>query len=231
MKMKRFSQALMAAIVLFLVSPSFAYSETIDLTPDQMSPVNFNPAIILQTANKLIALGNQDAYASLLLYAEKPIDPKSLEDRIDREFNVAWLCLLVYEPKPNSALRMPSFGGPDFPLIDNYKLYKGMESPDWPYFPLAVTRDVPFLLVRSYMVGGELMPVSNYLKDCQTNGVLRTKPYPIPNHAEAEAALNELVSSAPWKALDWHEPKDPNYLHANETREVKFLWLQLERVK
>ena len=44
--------------------PNMAWAATIDLKQDQLSPETFNPATIVKTANRLIALGNADAYAA-----------------------------------------------------------------------------------------------------------------------------------------------------------------------
>lgn len=223
-----------AAIAMICMLEFFLFSAraaTIDLKQDQLSPETFNPATIVKTANQLIALGKADAYASLLAYAKSPRERGNWQDFIYRDYYVAWLCLLVYDPQPGSQMKMPSFGGPQFPLIDNYSLFKGREGPDWPRFPLAVVHNVPFLLVRGYILGGEALPGSFYLKEDQEHAVFRAIPYPVPTHADASAALAALLASPAWKALDWHESPDPRHAHDQEKWEVEFLGQQVDRVK
>ncbi len=227
----KFSLPTGTIVLALFLAPLTGSAAPVDLVPDQLSPETFNPAAILKTANKLIAIGNQDAYASLMAYAAKPRDPKSWQDRIYRDYYIAWLCLLIYDPKPGSFLRVPAFGGPQFPPIENYTRDKGMESRDWPRFPLVVVQNVPFLLVRGYILFGVAEPGSEFLKDYQAHGVFRTTAYPIPTRADAAAALTDLLASPAWKALDWHESTFTAHCHDNENREVEFLGQQVDRIK
>jgi hypothetical protein len=186
------------------------------------------------TANKLIALRQQDAYASLLQLAEKQVDKHQAVQGMYRDYYVAWLCLMVYDPKPGSGLPWPEFGGPGFPDTGAFWDHtRGrMNNEKWPRFPLALSRGVPFLLVRGgYMLGGEAEPAFVFLKRCQANGTFHATPYSVPTHTDAKMALNELISSPQWKALQWHESTSPNYLHANENWEIEFLRQQVERTK
>ncbi len=213
---------------------SVAFGDTIDLTADQLTSETFNPVPIVVTANKLIALGQQNAYASLLQYAEQPVDKHQPMQRMYRDYYVAWLSLLVYDPKPGSGLPWPQFGGPGFPDTGDFgdDTRGRMNKETWPRFPLALSRGVPFLLVRGgYMLAGEAESGFVFLKRCQANGTFHATPYSVPTHTEEEVALNELISSPQWRALQWHESTSPNYLHANENREIEFLRQQVERVK
>lgn len=198
-----------------------ARGTTIDLTTDQLTPETYNPAKILATANKLIALGRKDAEASLLKYAEKPIDVHIEYGIENRDYYVAWLCLLIYDPKPHSSLPNPGFGDPDFP----YPAFNNPEkSVDWPRFPLVLNQGVPFLLVSGYTLGGRGEPSTWYVKRCRADGIFHTTPYPIPSHAEAEKALNDLISSRKWKALSWSDSRA-------QPDKIEFLRSQVERLK
>jgi hypothetical protein len=102
-------------IILFGTLSLTARGVTIDLTPDELTWNTYNPAKILVTANKLIALGPQDAYASLAKYAERPPGIILNDALMKRDNYLAWLCLLIYDPKPGTGLPIPMFGLPAFP--------------------------------------------------------------------------------------------------------------------
>jgi len=211
-----FASRLLCVFVLLVTISLTARGTTIDLTTDQLTPDNYNPAKILATADKLIASGKEAAYSSLLKYAEKPI-AVHIENRDDY---AAWLCLLVYDPKPDSGLPTPLFGAPDFPDIDHIVLNRI----DWPRFPLALNQGVPFLLVSGYDIAGFPEPGSWFIKRCRANGIFHTNIYPIPSHAEAKKALNDLISSQEWKALSWSDRQD-------QPEKIEFLRSQVERIK
>jgi hypothetical protein len=86
------------------------------------------------------------------------------------------------------------------------------------------------LLVEGYALAGQVLPSSYFIGDCQVHGVFRTHPYPVPTHAEAQAALNELVSSAAWKALPWRESNSPEHAHDQQNWKIAFLQKQVDRV-
>ena len=171
-----------------------------------------------KTANRLIALGENDAYLSLLALAA--------EHHRDREddYSAIWLCLLVYDPKPDEGLPIPKLGGPQFPGINSRPWDKdNAYLPGWPRFPLAISRDVPFLVVFNYILAGEAEPSADYIKRCRTFGTFRTKPYPIATHDQAAGALKALTSSPEWTALPWKEWSVP--------MESQFLQKQVDRIK
>jgi hypothetical protein len=205
----------------------------IDLAPDALTPETYNPAVIVKTVNLLIGLGKKDAETSLLNYAIKPADPHIFMDRENRDYDVAWLCLLIYDPKPGTGLPWPELGGPAFPETGaTWSRPLGrINSATWPRFPLAVSRGVPFLLAPGYLLAGQEEPGSMFLKRCQANGSFHTTPYAAPTRAEAESALSDLISSPEWKALAWHESTSSSHLHDNENREIEFLRSQVARIQ
>ncbi|MCE0522275.1 MAG: hypothetical protein LV480_05125 [Methylacidiphilales bacterium] len=220
----------LACLVIFFGTISFAvWGNTIELTSDQMPVDAFNPAKLLATANKLISLGKKDAEDSLLKFADKPYD-SGYSGLTKRDFNVAWLCLMVYDPKPGSGLPIPMFGLPGFPNTGGYNDHGLMNLTTWPRFPLALSKGVPFLLVSGYALAGLAEPGIDYLKRCQAHGEFHTNLYPIPTYDEAKIALHELISSSQWKALNWAQDQgavDPDFLN----HEVEVLSKQVERIK
>jgi len=216
---------LLCLMATFAIISLSAQAETLDLSKDELTPQTYNPAQILLTANKLIALGPQAAYASLLQYANSPA---SFRDHINHDYYTAWLCLLIYDPKPNEGLPIPWFGGPQFPSIENHRYDKvNAYLPGWPRFPLAESKDVPFLVVFSYTLAGKSEPGADYLNRCPSFGIFRTKPYSVPTYGQAQDALTALVSSSEWKALSWE--KYPHQMYSD--MELPFLQGQVDRIK
>ncbi len=200
-------------VLLLAVSPVLR-GEAIDLASDSLTTETYNPAKLVETANKLIDLGKDKADASLLKYAETNYAYSSY---------VAWLCLLVYDPKPDAGLPIPLFGAPDFPYTFPYT-HGLINSVDWPRFPLTLNRGVPFLLVSGYTVGGVPESGTAYIQRCQSNGTFHAVEYPIVTHSDARIGLDDLLSSAKWDALSW-----PHFV--GRTQKIKFLRSQVERVR
>ncbi len=192
--------------------PVTVYSKPIDLTADEMTAETFNPAKLLTTANKLIALGNEDCYLSLTMYAPAT-QPRW---QYKRDNYITWLCLLVYETKTPGSLKIPIFGAPDFPFP--------IQTSEWPVFPLAFSDKTPFLLVSGYILGGLALPGSYYVDEYHKNGIFRTRPYPIPTKAEAQKSLDNLLTSQKWNDLHWDHPE------FWKSRKIKFLQEQIDRI-
>jgi hypothetical protein len=82
---------LITLLLILAFVPDTAEASPIDLTSGVMTPQNYNPAALVTTANKLIALGPEDGYQSLLALANSP----NFKFDFQRDYYVAWLCLLV----------------------------------------------------------------------------------------------------------------------------------------
>jgi hypothetical protein len=213
---------------IFLFTQS-AQADPLNLAKERMTSEKYNPATLVVTANKLISLGQTKAEEALGNLANTRIG--SGFDEMDRNSYIAWLCLLIYDPKQGEGLPLPGFGGPDFP---NTGFVKGpkwsvFNSPKWPRFPLAMKRQVPFLLVRGYELAGLPEPISFYLKDCHENEIFRTDLYVIPTYASANEALQELLASPEWHALNWKELGGDGSFWRD--RKIEFLKDQVQRVK
>jgi hypothetical protein len=201
-----------------------AHGQLIDLTQNELTAANYNPAAIVRTANQLIAAGEETAHASLVSYSlgrpPNPNDGRSLENYSNRGTYVAWLCLLLYDPKSGFTLETPMFGAPSFPCDGSGHL----DSSLWPKFPLALSKGIPFQLVAGYELAGETYTGDHYADLYRTNGVFRSQPYAVPTRGEAETALNALISSPQWKSLIWKNSR------GNEEWEKKYLHDQVQRI-
>lgn len=68
------------------------------------------------------------------------------------------LCRMLFEERPEGFFRRPALGGPVF--VD------GDSVGNWPLEPIALFRNVPILIVRSYELGGHAESPEDYLKYC-----------------------------------------------------------------
>ncbi|MCE0499224.1 MAG: hypothetical protein LV481_14890 [Methylacidiphilales bacterium] len=205
-----------------MISDSHLLGQTpIDLTQSQLTPKSYNPAAILKTANQLIAVGDEITYNCLLAYCKK--SSQSVSSSMVCDDYVTWLCLLLYDPNPNTTLETPFLGFPDFPF--GFYGQGHQDSVTWPKFPLAFCKGVPFLLVEYYQCLGPTNPGSYYAKLYHKNGIFRTQPYSIPTQSDAELAWNELISSPQWRGLNWK-----NSGPANNAEKIKFLHNQVQRI-
>ncbi len=73
---------------------------------------------------------------------------------------------------------------------------------DFPLFPVAVQRDLPFVLVGGYRAGGEL-DWAAYLDWCGRRGAMLERPLQPP--ADPLAAAEELIASEAWRRLEADE--------------------------
>jgi hypothetical protein len=204
-------------------------ADPLDLSKERMTSENYNPATLVVTANKLISLGQTKAEDALTTLANTKAG--SGLDEMDRDSYIAWLCLLIYDPKEGEGLPTPGFGGPDFPntgFVSKPK-WTVFNSSKWPRFPLTMKRQVPFLLVQGYELAGLPEPISLYLEDCRKNEVFRTDQYTVPTYTLANEALKELLTSPEWHALNWKQLGGEGSLWRN--RKIDFLKNQVQRIK
>lgn len=68
------------------------------------------------------------------------------------------LCRMLFEEGPDGFFRRPGIGGPVF--VD------GDSVGNWPLEPIALYRNVPILIARSYLLGGHAESPRDYLEYC-----------------------------------------------------------------
>ena len=175
----------MLALALTLAqAPSAATSEL--LTKPTMTCRDWAVA-----ANEFVALGEARATTALKAIAAKERDPWSLVP-----IRAGLLCRLLFVPRPEGALRQPLFGGLMLP-------YHSMPEASWPEYPLMCQDGVWFLLSEFYTLAGVAETLPQYLDYCRKAGTFRKAPLPVPTSAQARRALDALLASARWKALQW----------------------------
>ena len=149
---------------------------------------DFDPLPLIKAVNGLLPLGKEEALRALRTYVslnppgDYDLDPK-------RTFLIARLLFVRNDGDP----RMPvmGIGGTDLP--DTH------DSPDWPLFPLALAKDVPFFLPWGYSLGGAGQAPTDHLDYCAANCVLRSQPLTPP--VSPLAAAQSLFDSKEWGRL------------------------------
>lgn len=144
----------------------------------------FDPAAAIRGVNRLVALGRDAALEELRAQA------RSVRAGAEAA-GVIVLCRLAFVPPPGAALPPLLIGVPDLALP------AGTEA-DWPLFPLALVDDVPFLLVRDYVLGGLAETPAEHVEACAHAGEARAEPL---RPGSPPAALEELLRSEAWRRL------------------------------
>jgi beta-lactamase regulating signal transducer with metallopeptidase domain len=109
----------------------------------------------------------------------------------DIDEQVIVVCRMLFEAKEGGAMRAPMLGAPSF--------LGGTTDDDWPLVPLTIFEDAPFLVVRSYAMGGRPESADKYLDYCLANCRWTTLRYKELDEAELKARLERLLKSPVWK--------------------------------
>jgi hypothetical protein len=108
------------------------------------------------------------------------------------------LCRMLFTKKAGGEFRRPLLGAAAF--LD------GTDYPDWPLEPIEVVDGVPFLIVRSYTLGGVPESSEGYLDYCVTDCEWNSVPYRVKTVAERTKALDKLTRSPKWKEAEgWRQ--------------------------
>jgi hypothetical protein len=142
-----------------------------------------DPAALIRAVNHLREFGRNQTLALLQELADStPPGPES-----------ALLVARVLFPRSSSGAPPPELrlGAPDMgPPLD---------PADFPLFPVAVHREIPFVLVGGYRLGGEWDPAT-YLDWVRREGLILDRPL-IPTLDPLEA-VEELIASEAWRRLN-----------------------------
>jgi hypothetical protein len=139
--------------------------------------LSFNPRPLIQVVNRLHGRGREGALE--FLYERSGSGGAQAE-------NVLLAARLLFEPSPGKALPPLELGKPD------------LEDPGkFPLFPLVLYRDIPFLLITGYILGGQLRPPTAYLETCEREAIFRLAP--LRPDDDPLRSVNEFLSSDRWK--------------------------------
>jgi hypothetical protein len=142
--------------------------------------LTYDPRTVIEAVNLLAAGGTERALAELrgAVEAGAPADGPLLVARV------------AFVPaEPGTPLPRLELGRPD---VD-----EEVATRHFPLFPIALDRDIPFLLVTGYQLGGET-DAGAYLDWCERHGRLRE---PLRPADDPPAAAEALLGSEAWAAL------------------------------
>lgn len=146
-----------------------ARSETYDMKEermsisliDQVSSMSFedyNPSYVIQAVNTLQPLGKEKALERLDSYLKSRYKGKDT-------YGLFWVLRVLFEVPAEHGFPPVSLGTPNIPPpADPEKL---------PRFPIVMLRDIPFLVVRGYILRGLPEPVEVHVAYFRTHGTLR----------------------------------------------------------
>jgi len=158
----------------------------------------FDPAVLVRSVNTLQAAGFKQSLRALRAYNKRFLQSSAKKHwrhfRFDHQ-RIFLISHLLFVPKNGKKqFPIPALGapGPRFKFLEgsDSDYEKKIESgdPNWPYFPLALTDDVPLLLVRGFSLAGSPTPPRLLLKFVEKKCRIRKTPL--------------RPSSTPWTALD-----------------------------
>ncbi len=151
---------------------------------------------LARTANRFIALGEEQSTKDLKRLCELSKNDLVLES--DMREQIGWICRLLFVPTPGRVIRAPMFGGLSLP-------WNSMTREDWPFYPLAESEGVFFVLSQGYMLAGFPEDPQDYLEHCRATGVFRTKVLPVPTEGGAQQSLSRLLTSKGWLKIRWKD--------------------------
>jgi hypothetical protein len=232
-RLRKIFRAVASAVALACCAATNEIENAIDSFP-KMNAREFRPDEAVRSANILIEAGRESASAAIqsTLSAKRErraahagFDQKLMEEEGEINQKVCCLCRLIFTPTNSSKfLRAPRLGASQF------LPYESLTPPDWPDIPFVIFNNVPLSMNLGYAGSGIPERGENYLAYCQANGAFRTQIFPQATCLTASNALNELFSSAMWKALQWKD-EGVGWSHAFDENDAKEgLWKQIENI-
>lgn len=150
---------------------------------------SFRPQSLIAAVNLLFRLGRERAERALRAYAAS--------GHADGDRAILAMRLLFVARNAEAPIPPPALGQPDTALV---------QGSDCPFWPLLLCRDIPFMPVGTFHMGGLGMGASNYLDLCLERGTFMEQPL-APDASPVEAA-EELLRSSTWHACV-PEDRDP----------------------
>jgi len=186
----------------------------------KISAETYRPDIAVDSANTLIAAGNDAATAALekIAMGNHDLDTYSVVNE-----KVCHLCRLLFIPTNGAGpLRPPKLGAMRLLPADS------MNPLDWPDLPFVISKNIPLSMTVGYSGAGVAERGEAYLAYCKLNGTFRVSPFERPTTTTASNALNQVLSSPAWKALDWKAEGLGSSYTSSEQYAKRVLWRQVE---
>ena len=134
----------------------------------------------LDTASKLQNSGREKAITKLRAWAKADSE----------DFLTVVMCRMLFKGK-ETPLKRPSLGGAVFLGGTTYE--------HWPSEPIALFEDIPILITKGYVLGGEGVPVGVYLEYCLKEGVWVSENYERKTSDQIRASVDNFIATVQWK--------------------------------
>ena len=144
---------------------------------------NYRIKAYLSVAEALQETGRDNSIRMLTKLAES-------DDTADNH-KLIILCRMLFVSRKQKEFRRPLLGAPVF--------FGDTTAADWPAEPIEIVDGVPFIIVRSYVLGGVPESGKEYLEYCVNNCDWSTQKYCKKTDKEIEASLVKLYNSKKWK--------------------------------
>jgi hypothetical protein len=118
----------------------------------------YNPAYVIDTVNTLQPLGKENAIKQIYYYLDH-------RDESGDACGLFWLLRALFNLPAKQKFPPVRIGQPSIPPpVHAEKLLR---------FPVLIIKDIPFLVVQSYLLGGMPESVENHIAYFQAHGILR----------------------------------------------------------
>lgn len=146
-----------------------------------MSFEDYNPSYVIQAVNALQPLGKEKALERLDSYLKS-------RDTGKDSLGLFWLLRVLFEVPTEQGFPPVILGTPNIP--------PPADPGKFPRFPIVMLRDIPFLVVRGYILRGLPEPVEAHAYYFRTYGTIREQTLHPP--ASIQGIENEFLQL--WKA-------------------------------
>ena len=165
-------------------------------------------------ANQFIDMGRDKAIAELERQSGDGFgDSRQLADR---------LCAILFSYQGDSHRRFLTGGFMMLPFLT-------MPVNDWPYYPLAESDGVFFILSSGELLAGFRFNLKYNFDTRGSKIVFRKDHLKIPSRQEATLALERLIGSDAWKRIKWKDEGKGSTYSYSEAFEIEILKKQISR--
>ncbi len=153
------------------------------------SGLRFNPRNLIHAVNYLQRIGRDKSFKALRSYCA--IAQQAAKDHNPE--NVILIARILFVRKDGQT-------GLPYLLIGQPDLQEPEDPTLIPMFPLFIHRDIPFLLIGGYRMGGQGRPPIEYVEWCERNCEIRSTPLSPAN--DPLASVDEFLGSEIWRTLN-----------------------------
>ncbi len=140
------------------------------LTEAAFTPIeNYHPGHVIEAVNALQPLGKEPALARIESFLAG-------SGRSRQPHGLFWVLRVLYDLPAGVAFPPVLLGTPNLPPPEAAGIL--------PRFPIVILRDIPFLLVRGYVLRGLSEPVHAHVDFFRAHGILRAQPLTPPPSLE-----------------------------------------------